>query len=282
MLAYELVAADGRVVRADAQSEPELFWGLRGAGGNLGAVTWVEVQAGEIGEVIFSMMSLGGNDAAALLQQWGQSIESAPRELTSNLFLSGNAAQGYAGQAMTVWAGTDADRAVQELEKLAAAGELLNHQAYRLPYSAVVQKVGAQHAGGGDPAARSGLLTHLDDRTSQAIVDLLDSGVSRFTALRATGGAAHDVPPEATAYAHRHQNFSLSALASSQQRLNEIWDQVIGPVMDGSYLSFDTDERPERLLEAFPEPTLSRLRALKRVWDPGNVFSSNFPIPPAH
>jgi hypothetical protein len=51
--------------------------------------------------------------------------------------------------------------------------------------------------------------------------------------------------------------------------------------MDGSYLSFDTDRRPERLLEAFPEPTFSRLRTVKAVYDPSNVFRTNFPIPPA-
>ena len=51
--------------------------------------------------------------------------------------------------------------------------------------------------------------------------------------------------------------------------------------MDGSYLSFDTDSRPERLLEAFPEPTFTRLRTVKAVYDPSNVFRTNFPIPPA-
>lgn len=51
--------------------------------------------------------------------------------------------------------------------------------------------------------------------------------------------------------------------------------------MDGSYLSFDTDDRRERLLEAFPEPTLGRLRTVKAAYDPSNVFRTNFPIPPA-
>ncbi|MNP86307.1 hypothetical protein D3C76_1864630 [compost metagenome] len=53
------------------------------------------------------------------------------------------------------------------------------------------------------------------------------------------------------------------------------------PHTDGLYLSFETDARPERLLEAFPEPTLTRLRQVKRQVDPTNLFSANFPIPPA-
>jgi FAD/FMN-containing dehydrogenase len=69
-------------------------------------------------------------------------------------------------------------------------------------------------------------------------------------------------------------------MSSSQDGLNELWDAEIGPHMDGLYLSFDTDTRPERLSDAFPGETLARLRRLKGSWDPDNVFRSNFPIPP--
>ncbi|WP_370459501.1 BBE domain-containing protein [Isoptericola sp. BMS4] len=55
----------------------------------------------------------------------------------------------------------------------------------------------------------------------------------------------------------------------------------MAPHTDGLYLSFDTDTRPERVADAFPEPTLSRLREVKCDWDPHNVFRANFPVPPA-
>ncbi|HWV84511.1 MAG TPA: BBE domain-containing protein, partial [Capillimicrobium sp.] len=58
-------------------------------------------------------------------------------------------------------------------------------------------------------------------------------------------------------------------------------DAEVHPLASGLYLSFDTDRRPERLLDAFPGPTLERLRALKATYDPDNVFDRNFPIPPA-
>ncbi|MEK8225827.1 BBE domain-containing protein [Oerskovia sp. M15] len=63
--------------------------------------------------------------------------------------------------------------------------------------------------------------------------------------------------------------------------IDDAWDGLVHPHTDGLYLSFETDTRPARLLEAFPEPTLSRLRQVKRRFDPTNLFSSNFPIPPA-
>ena len=106
---------------------------------------------------------------------------------------------------------------------------------------------------------------------AQAMLDVRSS----FLQIRSAGGAVNDVDPMATAYAHRTQNFSVSA--SSPRG----WDERMAPLLNGLYLSFDTEFRPERLSEAFPEPTLSRLRELKAVYDPDNVFDQNFPIAPA-
>jgi len=286
VVAAEVVTADGRVLHASRDQHPDLFWALRGAGGNMGVVTWLEIEAGAVGDVVFSQMTLDATDTAGLLEKWGAAVEAAPRGLTSNIIIApGRGGQAPMAQLMTVIAaeGADADpdEAIAQLELLADAGPLLGHQAQLLPYSGVVRQEDAHHSGGGDPSARSGLLTHLDRSTSRAIERLLGSRESYFMAVRATGGATNDVAPDATAYAHRHQNFNLSALGSNQDRLNGAWDAEIGPVMDGSYLSFDTDSRPERLLEAFPEPTFARLRAVKAAYDPTNVFRTNFPIPPA-
>ena len=286
VVAAEVVTADGRVLHASRDEHPDLFWALRGAGGNMGVVTWLEVEAGAVGDVVFSQMTLDATDTAGLLEKWGATVEAAPRGLTSNIIIApGRGGQPPMAQLMTVIAaeGADADpdEAIAQLELLADAGPLLGHQAQLLPYSGVVRREDPHHSGGGDPSARSGLLAHLDQDTSRAIERLLGSRESYFMAVRATGGATNDVAPDATAYAHRHQNFNLSALGSNQDRLNQAWDTEIGPVMDGSYLSFDTDSRPERLLEAFPEPTFSRLRTVKAAYDPSNVFRTNFPIPPA-
>ncbi|MFE5308718.1 LLM class flavin-dependent oxidoreductase [Isoptericola sp. NPDC056605] len=293
VVAAEVVTADGRVVRASADEHPDLFWGLRGAGGNLGVVTWVEIEAmalGDQGAVVFSQMTLDATDVAGTLERWGAVVESAPRELTSFLILSpgrrgrladGSDDQGPVAQLMTVWAGDDTDAAVEQLERLAGAGPLLGHQAYLLPYAGVVQAGEKHHQGGGDPAVRSGLVAHLDTATARAFEKLALSGEAYFLQVRATGGAANDVEEGATAYAHRHQNFLLSAMSSSQARLDAVWDDVMAPYTDGLYLSFDTDTRPERITDAFPEPTLTRLREVKRDWDPENVFRANFPVPPA-
>lgn len=281
VLAAEVVLADGSVVRASAEENPDLLWALRGAGGNFGVVTWVEVAAMPLRRVIFSQMLLDASDTAGLLQHWGSIVESAPRELTSFLILApARAGQGPVAQLMTVLATEDTDAAVPMLERLAGAGDLLDHQAYLLPYAQVLQAAERQHSGGGDPAVRSALVEHLDADVSAAFARVAASPAAYFLQVRATGGAAGDLAADATAYPHRRQNFLLTAMSSDQQRIDSVWDAEMGPHADGLYLSFDTDTRPERLPEAFGA-NLPRLRELKSRFDPENLFRANFPIPPA-
>jgi hypothetical protein len=92
----------------------------------------------------------------------------------------------------------------------------------------------------------------------------------------------HDVPADATAYAHRSANFSVLAFGGSRRRLDALWD-AMAEHFDGLYVSFETDPRPERLADAWPGATLARLRDLKRRYDPHDVFRHNFSVaePPA-
>ena len=83
--------------------------------------------------------------------------------------------------------------------------------------------------------------------------------------------------PEATAYAGRSAN-ARATFGTSQERLDEAWDGMRGH-FEGTYLSFETDRRPERLREAFPPGTLERLRELKARYDPENVFRDHFNTP---
>ena len=281
VLAAEVVLADGSVVRASAEENPDLLWALRGAGGNFGVVTSVELTAMPLRQVVFSQMIVDASDTAGLLQRWGKLVETSPRELTSFLILSPNrGGQGPVAQLMTVLATDDTEAAVPMLERLAGAGDLVDHRAYLLPYAQVLQAAERQHSGGGDPAVRSALVEHLDPEVSGAFTRVAASPPAYFLQIRATGGAASDLDPEATAYPHRRQNFLLTAMSSSQDRIDRVWDAEMAPHADGLYLSFDTDTRPERLTEAFGT-NLPRLRELKGRFDPENVFRANFPITPA-
>ncbi|HEY8584151.1 MAG TPA: FAD-binding oxidoreductase, partial [Capillimicrobium sp.] len=280
VVAAEVVLADGTLVRADAEHRPDLFWALRGAGGNFGIVTSLELEAYPVGDVVLAVMTYDASDTAAFLQRWGAAVEAAPRELTSFLHLSTARRQPIA-QTYTVVATADAGAAAQALTPLLDAGPLLRQQAHQLPYAAVVPPQGLEHPAGPGPFLRAGLVDHLTPDVAGAIGRLAASGAAWLIQVRQVGGAINDVAPDATAYAHRHQNFSVSAAGHAMGTLNDRWDAEVHPHVDGLYLSFDTDTRPERLRDAFPGATLDRLRDLKAAYDPDGVFNQNFPIPPA-
>lgn len=283
VVAYEVVTADGTVRVVDAEHEPELFWGLRGAGGNLGVVTWVEVEASQVPDVVYATMTFDASDATSLFTRWSRTLADAPRELTSFLHVqAGGRGRPPVAHAMTMWADDDTTAAVAALEELLGAGPVLDQRATVTPYAGVVGPVAKHHDGGAPPITRSGLLTTMTDAAAGDLDRLLASGQTMLLSLRATGGAVTDVAPDATAYAHRHQQLSVSAFAGRPSRtgLDDAWDRLAHPHMDGVYLSFETDPRPERLLDAFPPATLARLRALKRTYDPDHVFDQNFPIDP--
>jgi len=277
--AAELVLADGRQVRADAETNPDLLWAIRGAGGNFGIVTAFELDTYPVGDVVLSLMTFDARETAAFLERWGAIVEAAPRELTSFLSL---APHQNVAQLQTVVASADVQLATSALTPLLEAGPLLDQQAQLVPYAAVVPTHGGVHSGGSaEPAFRSGLVDHLTADVAAGMAALAASGEAPLIQVRQVGGAINDVDPMATAYAHRTQNFCLGAVGMSLPDLNRRWDADVQPLMQGRYLSGDTDTRPERLMDAFPGTTLERLRTLKAVYDPENVFNQNFPIAPA-
>lgn len=278
--AADIVLADGTAVRADAEHEPDLFWAVRGAGGNFGIVTALEFDAYPVGDVIYSTMSFAGD--SGLLQRWADLVEQSPRELTSFLTASGRGRSTLTAQLSTVYAVDDIDAATTALTRLLDAGQLLDQHAQLVPYHAIIPPHGGIHRGGrAAPAFRSGLLDHVTPEAADALVRLVRSGDGPFLQIRSVGGAINDVDPMATAYAHRHQNFAVSAVGADLPLLNARWDSEVAPHADGLYLSFDTDTRRERVRDAFPGPTLDRLRRLKARYDPDSVFNQNFAITPA-
>ena len=276
VVAVEIVLADGTLVRADAANHPDLFWAVRGAGGNFGIVTAFELDAYPVGDVVFSTMAFEASPG--LLERWGATVEASPRELTSFLALVRQRGRAIV-QLYSVYDGDDTQAAIDALTPLLEIGPVLDQGAQLVPYPAIVPPHGGVQLGGWSaPAMRAGLLDHVTPDVARAMFGLADVPTYQ---IRSVGGAVNDVDPMATAYAHRTQNFCLNGVGTTQERLDAAWDDHIAPHTNGLYLSFDTDDRPERLHDAFPGETLERLRRLKARYDPDNVFDQNFAIPPA-
>ncbi|MBD8079886.1 LLM class flavin-dependent oxidoreductase [Cellulosimicrobium arenosum] len=277
--AVEMVLADGSTVRADAAQNSELFWAVRGAGAQVGIVTSFEMVADEVGAVGFAQLVHDASDTAEFLERWGATVEASPRDTTSFL-LMGRPRPGepVVAQSMTMVDSDDPDVVVARLQPFADLAPLLGQSAQILPYDAVVSPPApGPHRGSGEPVSRTGLAEHLTPELSGRLAGLVASGETYFFQIRSTGGAASDVPADATAYAHRAANFSVLAMGASRRRLDARWDSLADG-FDGLYVSFESDQRPERVADAYPPATLERLRELKRRVDPGNVFRDNMPV----
>ncbi len=277
--AAHLVLADGSQVTVSESEHPELFWAVRGAGANFGIVVAFDFEVDEVGDVGFGQFVLDASDPAGFLQRWGAAMEVAPRDVTTNLIMGPPRRGQMLAQIYGVVDSAVPEVIVERFQAIASVAPLLDQSVQLLPYAGVMNVPDAAHDGQGDPVARSGLIEHITPEFAAAAERLIRSGVVYFFQIRSVGGAVADVPPDATAYAHRSANFSVVAFGASKDRLDAAWEDL-GSHFTGLYLSFETDQRPERIAEAWPAATLARLRELKRRYDPDNVFRDNFNIDP--
>ncbi|WP_159620044.1 FAD-binding oxidoreductase [Arthrobacter zhaoguopingii] len=276
MTAATVLTADGTVLTASAAENPDLFWAVRGAGANFGIVTDFEFTAARVPGVISTTVQYDTSDTAGFLQRWGDAVEAAPREITAFLYLF---AGSTAGMASIVYAGLDADAARRALAPFLALAPLLGGQSQAMPYAELVTSTHAPHTGAVPLQTRSGLAVHLDAPIAVRLAGMLSSGTAATLQIRAVGGRINDVDADATAYGHRHQNFSVFVGADPARR-GDLWREweELHPHLDGLYLSFEMDKDPRRLADAFPTATLTRLRGLKAVYDPAGLFNANFPL----
>ncbi len=295
LLAAEIVTADGQVLCADAERHPDLFWAIRGGGGNFGVVTRFQFRLHEVNTVLGGMLVLPA--APEVIASFVEAAEAAPDGLSTiaNImpappmpFLPAEvhgrpvlmATLGYAG---AVDAG---QRAVAPFRALAKP---LADMVRPLRYPEVFQP--EQKGYHPVAASRSLFADAVDRRTAQTILDYLQVSTASMSVaqIRVLGGAMARVPVEATAFAHRKRRIMVNVAALYKEPgeafVHEGWAASLAAELrqgePGVYLNFLGDEGEERVRAAYPGPTWDRLRAVKARYDPTNFFHHNHNIPPA-
>ena len=274
--AVEMVLADGTRVRASDTENIELFWAARGAGANFGVATAFEFVVDEVDDVGWAQLTFRAPDPAAYLEAFGRVMARTPRETTPFLILG----QGVA-QLMAMVASSDPEVIISQLEPFAEIAPLVQQQVVVAPYAAVMNMFpDSPHNGRGEPVSRSVFTREITPGFAAASADVIRSGASHWYQIRSVGGAVADVAPDATAYAHRDAGFALAVMGTDAQRLDR-WFEPVRRHSQGLYLSFESDQSPARITDAFPPATLKRLRRLKAQLDPHNLFRDNFNVTPA-
>jgi FAD/FMN-containing dehydrogenase len=280
LVAARVVLADGSVVVADEHENRELFWAVRGAGANFGVVVAFDFEVDEVDQVGLALLTPLVQDPASFLVAFGEAAASAPRDTTAVLLAGPGDAGPLAPTIAVVVDSAEPDTIAARIQPFVELAPLMQHQVVFTPYAGVMNlhASGEQH-GAGEPVGRSGLLNAITPAFAAEIAALLRSGSVHLVQLRSLGGATADVPPDATAFAHREAQFQVNALGADAREVDRHWAHI-RPHLGGIYLSFETDQDPARLGEAFPPATIERLRALKRELDPRNLFRDNFNVDP--
>jgi FAD/FMN-containing dehydrogenase len=295
LLAAEVVTADGQLVRADAEEHPDLFWALRGGGGNFGVATRLQFRLHPLAQVVGGMLLLPAS--AEAVAGFIALAEAAPEELSTIASVMPAPPLPFVpaehhGQlvilAMMVYAGEveAGERAVAPFRALATP---LVDMVKPMPYPEIYPpEVPDFHPAA---VAHTLFLDQVDHEVAETIVGHLQASDAsiRVAQLRVLGGAMSRVPAEETAFAHRRSAIMANVASfydgPADKPVRQAWVDEFAAALhqgdDGAYVGFLTDDGPARIHEAYPGSTWDRLVQVKARYDPSNLFHHNHNIPTA-
>lgn len=294
VLAAEVVTADGQLLYVDAENHPDLFWAIRGGGGNFGVVTRFKYRLHEVDEVFGGMIMLPAS--AEIIAGAVAAAEAAPEELSGMLNIMAAPPmpfipEAYHGQIVV-------------FGLLVYAGDVANGEAVFAPFRALAEPLmdmikpihypEMYHEEEGEeyhPTAinTTMFLNKIDEATAETILTYLraSDAVMRVAQVRVLGGAMARVPDEATAFAHRQAPIMVNLAAFYNDAEDKIrraaWLKEFQAALDqgipGGYVNFLSEDAA--IQSAYPPATLARLRAVKAKYDPDNLFRLNHNIAPS-
>jgi FAD/FMN-containing dehydrogenase len=290
MVGAEVVTADGALVRASSDEHPDLFWALRGGGGNVGVVTTFEFVAQPTTEVFFGVISFPAAEAGVVLQGLADYLRTGPEEITVNVVMANPFAGGPEApvELHLAYDGDDAGLAALAIDPIRGLGTVLSDSVGLHPYADILEE-GLAPPPGIVFWTRSAFVER--DAVDEVLRILSGVGASErppIIQLRTLGGAVSRVDEGATAYAHRTAELMVATslvgpepvVNGARQALESIW-RGLAPHVSGAYANFLSGSDEAEVAAVYPAGTYRRLAAVKREYDPANLFSGNHNVRPA-
>jgi FAD/FMN-containing dehydrogenase len=294
LLAADIVTADGQLRRVDATTEPDLFWAIRGGGGNFGVATRFRFQLHPLESFVGGMLILPATPD--VIAGFVAEAEAAPEELSSIAavmpappmpFLPEEHHGKLVVLAFMAYAG-DADTGERVLAPFRALAPPFADMLKAMPYPEIYppEQEGYRPLATG----RTMFVDTIGRSQAETIIEHLGTSTAQMgvAQLRVLGGAVARVPDDATAFAHRRSRIMVNCAALYQRpeeaEVHGPWVEGFADALrqddDGAYVNFLGDEGAERIRAAYPGATWDRLRAIKARYDPTNLFHLNQNIPP--
>jgi FAD/FMN-containing dehydrogenase len=301
LLSVEVVTADGRVVTASESENPDLFWGIRGGGGNFGVITSFEFSLHPIGPIVLGgMIMFPAPMAPAVVRAYRDLATDAPDELGSGLAFITAPPEEFVpepirGQPvvgiLVCWSGDvdEGQRVIAPLVEMAPPGAAMVQP---MPYVAVQGLLAPGNPKGRRNYWSADFLAELPDEAIDTLVEHGTNPASPFgqVILVPGGGAIARVDDDAMAFGERQSPWNVHYLnmwedAADDER-NIAYVRGLAAAMKPwtsgrAYLNFIGDEGGDRVQAAFGPERYAKLQAIKRTWDPDNLFRLNQNIPPS-
>ncbi len=293
LLAAEIVTADGSILEIDHEHHPDLFWAVRGGGGNFGVVTRFKFRLHALPGIYGGLLALPAT--VDTIDGFFAAATAAPDDLSAIANVMPLPPMPFAPPeqhgtlvilALMCWAGP-VDEGPAALAPFRALATPVADFLAPVSYTAMYQPEDPDY----HPLAisRTFFMDAIDRDLAQVIVDHLEASdaAMRVAQLRVLGGAMARVAPDHTAFAHRDRALMVSVATfyetDEDKPRREAWvADLVGALRQGpgAYANFLADEGPERVREAYPGGTWDRLVEIKRRYDPENLFHRNQNIPP--
>jgi hypothetical protein len=293
-----LVIADGSIVRADAKENPDLFWALRGGGGNFGIVTEFEVKLHPLTSLVLAEGLTEEAGIRRLLELWRDFMADAPLDLKWNINLrlashTHSVPSDLRGRPVAssslVWTG-DPEAGRPYLERALAMCHVDSVSRKTISFLNLQTMADSDFPHGRRYYTKSGYFNHLDNGSIDRLMATLATIPSPETMIELAylGGAASQIPASETAFGDRSAPFVITLLANwaeaSADPLHISWVrgifQQLRPAMKpGVYVNFMSGDEQDRVPEAYRE-RWDRMVAVKSQYDPNNFFRLNQNVPP--
>jgi FAD/FMN-containing dehydrogenase len=297
----QVVTADGQVITASAAQNSELFWGLRGGGGNFGVVTSFEFDLHPVGPTVTAgAVFYPGDRAEEILRFYREFVREAPDELTTlaNLLTAPPAPflpEEWHGKKLVALIGCyagDVEDGAKAMQPLRDLGDPVADLIGPMPYVQMQGLIDALWPHGTKAYMKAGYLSELDDAAIEVAARYHQGATSPASEIHIHhfGGAVARVPEGETAYGERSAPFVLNALAVSHEpggiESHVEWAQQLYAEMEpsltgGAYINFLSAEGEERVRSAYGAEKYARLQALKDRYDPTNLFHLNQNVAPS-
>jgi FAD/FMN-containing dehydrogenase len=290
VLAFEVVTAEGRPVTASAEANPDLFWALRGGGGNFGIVTSFLYRAHPVATVLGGLVVHARDQAGPVLRHYRDVMASAPEELAAYAGLISTPDGAPAVAVIACHCGDEAD-AERTMRPLREFGTPLMDAIQRMPFPVMQKLLDEAFPNGTYNYWKSTFVRELSDEAIDLIVEHANRARSPLSAvvIEFYGGAAGRVGRTETAFAQRQSEFDVGIMAqwtdSAESEEHIAWARALSDAMQpyssgGRLLNFLGEEGQDVVRAAFGE-NYPRLAELKRKYDPTNFFRLNQNIQPA-